>query len=199
MLRMSKTLLSLPILLILAGTARTEQFACSEVICGDKIVLKGKVDVIDGDTIWLGIHKVRLFGIEALETDQTCIKNGKRWRCADRARGHLNDLVQNHSTECIIDRGKFGRPVMDRNRYLGTCYVNGKDINADMVTNGWALAIQGDQGEVYRSLETAAKDRNLGIHQTTFQSPAEYRKSQRSELKPLSCPAGATAQCVPKS
>ena len=41
-------------------------------------VLKGKISVIDGDTIEMHGKRIRLHGIDAPESGQTCInKNGK--------------------------------------------------------------------------------------------------------------------------
>lgn len=39
-------------------------------------ILTGTVSVIDGDTLDMGGAHIRLFGIDAPESDQTCRRNG---------------------------------------------------------------------------------------------------------------------------
>ena len=44
----------------------------------------GKPKIIDGDTIHISNNKIRLHAIDAPETKQTCLKNGKKWSCGFR-------------------------------------------------------------------------------------------------------------------
>ncbi len=37
--------------------------------------LKGKPRIVDGDTLWIGPTKIRLHGIDAPESNQTCKKS----------------------------------------------------------------------------------------------------------------------------
>ena len=40
--------------------------------------ISGKARVVDGDTIYVGSTKIRLFGIDAPEQKQTCTHKGKK-------------------------------------------------------------------------------------------------------------------------
>ncbi len=51
--------------------------------------ITGKPRVIDGDTIEINDQRIRLHGIDAPEAKQTCIENGKRWRCGTNATSAL--------------------------------------------------------------------------------------------------------------
>lgn len=114
---------------------------CAAIVEEDQIVLRGNAKVEDADTIWVGIHKVRLYGIEALEDDQPCTKNGERFYCAEKSIKYLTELVEGIDVTCRIDIGKRGEPVMSYNRYLGTCTLPDQtSINQIMVGEGWALA-----------------------------------------------------------
>ena len=169
--------------------------SCDHLTLDDKkITLKGTAEILDGDTLWLGIHKIRLYGIEALEHKQPCLKDGKRFRCFEKARDIISDWVKDRQVRCVVDRGNFGRPVMDRNRYLATCYIDHHDLNRKIVAAGWALAYEGETGDVYRADEAAAKQNRLGIHQATFSKPSEFRRSNKDKYQ---C-SKYEAVCTPK-
>lgn len=175
------------------ATALSQELSCGCEISQNKIIFRGKADVVDADTIWIGIHKVRLFGIEGLEDSQPCTKDGARFHCYDKSFDFLKSLTTNKEVTCKIDRSKFGRPSMDRNRYLGTCFVENLEINRTLVEKGWVLAGEGTKGEIYQTAEATAKANKLGIHQTSFDPPWVWR--DKNKPKHVKCPTG-THQCV---
>ena len=100
--------------------------------------ITGKPRVIDGDTIEIAGERIRLHGIDAPETKQTCQdNNGKEWRCGQDATFALADMIGNHWITCKGD---------ERDRYrrlIAVCYAGPHDLNAKMVQQGWALAYRG--------------------------------------------------------
>ncbi|MBT8475582.1 MAG: thermonuclease family protein, partial [Alphaproteobacteria bacterium] len=55
----------------------------------------GRITVVDGDTIDVGGTRVRLFGIDAPEGDQTCTRpDGAVWACGTWATAQVRALYQ---------------------------------------------------------------------------------------------------------
>ena len=134
--------------------------------------IRGKPSIIDGDTIHIGNSKIRLHGIDAPETKQTCTKDGKKWNCGLESTKFLKDLIRSDYIQCDTN----GR---DRyNRYIGVCYKNDINLNSEMVINGWAIAYR------YYSLdyvkeERIAKSKKVGIWIGEFEDPYLFRKKNK--------------------
>ncbi len=141
----------------------------------------GSVCVADGNTIsvngkrrggrCLGGTRVRLLGIDAPELKQTCKhRNGRDFLCGRFAASFLLDLVKGKRVFCKGDSRDKHR------RLLAICYVNGKDLNALMVREGWALADR-RFSEKYIADENAAERANKGLWDMEFTPPWEWRKN----------------------
>ena len=57
--------------------------------------LLGQASVIDGDTLDIHGTRIRIWGIDAPESDQLCRKDGTQYRCGAQAANAL--LVPRHS------------------------------------------------------------------------------------------------------
>ena len=131
----------------------------------------GIARVVDGDTIDVGTTRVRLEGIDAPESGQTCHRRFiGSWACGNSATDHLRKLVEGRTVECD-NRGsdKFGR-------VLGVCYAGGVDINATMVREGLAWAFV-RYSSTYVAVEQEARAARRGIW-TADNTPAwDYRRN----------------------
>ena len=63
--------------------------------------LKGIPTVTDADTVVISGSPIRLDGIDAPESDQTCLdKNGEEWNCGIAARGALVKQFGSREWKC---------------------------------------------------------------------------------------------------
>ena len=96
--------------------------------------ITGPARVIDGDTLDVAGQRIRLHGIDAPESRQTCQIKGVPWACGVAAWGELVQLVAGRDVTCETrDIDRYGRAG-------AVCAADGDDINAAMVAQGWALA-----------------------------------------------------------
>ncbi|MBM6594645.1 thermonuclease family protein [Microvirga pudoricolor] len=126
----------------------------------------GQAAIVDGDTIRLSGRAIRLKGIDTPELKQSCTLDNRPYRCGETARTALVGLIANRSVECrVTGRDRYGRG-------LGTCFVGGRNINAWLVSEGWAVSYGGE----YRLEETGARLRGAGLWAGTFQRPQDWRR-----------------------
>lgn len=126
--------------------------------------VSGRAELIDGDSLRVGGHEVRLKGIDAPEGRQTCRKNGAPWRCGDAARDALGRMIGRESITCSVsERDRFGR-------LLATCRIGDRNLNAAMVAAGMAVAYGS-----YEREQAAAKTERRGIWDAEFQMPRQWR------------------------
>jgi endonuclease YncB( thermonuclease family) len=130
--------------------------------------ISGPAYTIDGDTIEVGEYRIRLFGIDAPEIRQTCNRNNEEWRCGQDAAFALADKIGSNPVECEArDRDRYGRTV-------AVCRLNGEDISAWMVREGWALAYR-QYSLDYVPQENEARDAKRGVWSSEFIPPWEWR------------------------
>jgi endonuclease YncB( thermonuclease family) len=135
--------------------------------------ITGKAWVIDGDTIVISDTHIRLEGIDAPESDQSCTDaQGKPWPCGRTAASELRAHISGQELTCqprALDKYK---------RVLAVCTLSdGSDVNAWLVQQGWAIAF-GYAG-TYEAEEAQAKSASRGIWAGTFQSPSQWRQDHK--------------------
>ena len=134
--------------------------------------LSGWARVIDGDTIEVGGARVRLHGVDAPESGQSCLANGQRWPCGQRATRALDRHIGGRSVACEErDRDRYGRVV-------AVCRHAGRDVNAWLVAQGWALAYRRYSG-AYVDGEEAARAARRGVWRGEFVVPWDWRRGER--------------------
>ncbi|WP_230531824.1 thermonuclease family protein [Microvirga roseola] len=128
--------------------------------------LEGRAHVVDGDTIRLGDAKIRLKGIDAPEMEQICSRSGHAYECGETSRKALIAMVSGETVRCrAAGRDRY-------RRILARCTVNGSDVGARMVEQGWALSY----GRDYDLEETRARERAVGLWAGEFERPQDWRR-----------------------
>ncbi|HEC1565225.1 TPA: thermonuclease family protein [Campylobacter upsaliensis] len=177
-LKAKKLSLSLVIIIIvLAISSFNQSFTTFLAQKNIEKELTGKVSrVIDGDTIELLAKtskenpynhiaklKIRLYGIDAPELKQAYGKEAKEF---------LSALVLKQEVSLIIEnKDKY-------DRFVGTLFLKGQDINKEMVKNGYAHAYE-SFSKKYLAEQADAKMFKLGLWQDEKAvKPSEFRKQQ---------------------
>ena len=119
--------------------------------------VSGIARILDGDTIAIGDQKIRLFGMDAPESDQTCLtEHGHTWRCGQWVTQELRSMLHGQSVSCT-DRGDGGY-----GRMLGDCRYSAGNLSVIMVSRGYAwVDPRFDQGLIAFEAEAAAATRGL--------------------------------------
>ncbi len=146
--------------------------ALSVPIYGDTASIMGTARTIDGDTIDLGVVRIRLHAIDAPEADQPCNSvDGSKWRCGIVASNRLAALIDGKKVRCeALDRDTYGRVI-------GRCFQDNIDLNALLVLEGlaWAYTRFSDD---YLVEEAEARSDRRGIWQADTTPPWEYREQR---------------------
>ena len=134
----------------------------------------GRAFVSDGYTLDIRGTRIRLHGIDAPGSGQTCKDAaGKDYRCGQAAALALADRIGTRVVTCDpreVDR--YGRVV-------AVCRIAGEDLNAWMAREGHAVAYR-RYAEDYVNAELTAKALRQGIWAGTFQDPSEWRRARRA-------------------
>jgi endonuclease YncB( thermonuclease family) len=169
-----------------AGTAGPEsRIDASQAGIGDR------AKVVDGDTIVVNATRIRLEGIDAPETGQTCGRQPScrrhasgmcDWPCGTEATAALAGLIEGKVVHCEV-RGtdRYGRT-------LAVCFLGQEDVNAWMVRRGHARAFV-RYSTRYVAEEGQARAQRLGIWQGEAIPAWEYR-ARRWAAAELQAPQG---------
>jgi endonuclease YncB( thermonuclease family) len=132
--------------------------------------ISGTPRIVDGDTLVIDGTRIRLHGIDAPESKQTCQHDGIDWLCGQEASKALRDYVGGTDLRCErLDTDRYGRMV-------AKCFMpDGTDIGEWMVSNGWALAYRRYSKE-YVDEDASAQDAKRGLWAGEFMDPWKWRR-----------------------
>ena len=134
-------------------------------------ILTGRATVVDGDTLDIGGKRIRMYGIDAPESEQTCQTEVQTYRCGRNATTALADKIGQHPIACYRkDTDRYGRMV-------AVCWIGSDNLNAWMVWRGWAVAYRRFSTD-YVIHEDAAKKARRGLWRGEFQMPWAWRSAR---------------------
>jgi len=153
--------------------------------------LTGKPRFLDADTLKVAGVAVRLFGIDAPELDQTCLRsNGREWACGKWAADQARALFGKASMTCQpIELDPYGRTV-------ARCFSGGVDVGETLVRQGLALAYRRYSID-YVAAEKAAAVTLTGIWEGTLVPPEDFRAA-KAEARVTANQGAAPTGCVIK-
>lgn len=135
--------------------------------------ISGRASVIDADTIEIHGKRIRFHGIDAVEGNQRCLLNGKKWRCGKDSAFALDEHIKGKVVRC--------EPNNNRDRWkrtIAVCYLGQEDLNRWLVREGWALAYR-KYSKAYIGDEKAAQAAHAGIWKSQFVMPWDWRKGEK--------------------
>ena len=136
----------------------------------------GRAVVIDCDTIDVAGERIRLWGIDAPESRQTCVSDREPYACGQMATDHLRTLIGQRELDCAPrTKDRYGRTV-------AVCRLEGIDLGAVMVKDGWALAFVRYSRD-YVGEENDARQARRGMWSGAFALPWEWRANRLAPLK----------------
>ena len=159
---MSRFVKFLVLLLVTLLIVSCKSSPLSSVSVSPEKVLHGQViDVLDGNTVKLRsdwhIYKIRLAGIDAPEKQQAYGVQSKIY---------LEHLIADKDVSIkVLSCDQYGR-------YVGKIYLNGKDINGEMIRSGYAWHYNHfDSNPVYAGFMLDAQRSNRGLWQEVHPTP----------------------------
>jgi endonuclease YncB( thermonuclease family) len=136
-------------------------------------VVTGVPLVLDGDSLDFGGLRVRLFGIDAFERDQVCVRgDGSRYECGQVAREAMILAVASALVTCEK------RDVDQYGRMVAVCSSKNGDLAAILVDGGDALAYRQFSHD-YVDEEERARAARRGAWSGRFDAPWDWRHRAR--------------------
>ena len=133
-------------------------------------VISGQARIVDGDSLELAGHRIRLFGIDAPEGAQDCRDaRGQRYACGREARTALASAISGQSVSCTPVGESYDRNV-------ALCMANGRDLSEAMVRSGHALELRRFSNGRYAGAEREARDARRGLWAGDFERPSQWRQ-----------------------
>jgi endonuclease YncB( thermonuclease family) len=143
--------------------------------------LTGQATVIDGDTLEIHGTRIRLWGIDAPESEQLCRgADSLQYRCGAKAANDLAVFIAGRPVTCMpvtIDR--YGRTV-------ASCAVSGVDLADWLVRQGLALDWPRYSKGRYATAQGEARSHEREIWSGSSVEPWRFRDCIRLGGRPAS-------------
>lgn len=137
-------------------------------------IANAKEIVLDGDSLRFGNKDIRLMYIDAPEYQQLCYDfRGFEYDCGEASKEALKKIIDGRKVHC----DKKMKDIYKRD--LSICYVDGTNINLEMIKQGWAITYRAKKNSEYIEAERKAKEEGLGLWQGKFMKPELHRALNR--------------------
>ena len=172
MKKLSLTLSSLVIIIL---------FFFSFSYSDEKNIAKGKIVVVDGDTVKINGKKIRFGGIDAPESyyrgkKQTCIEDNKKVFCGQISKDKLIEKIGTNFVNCKIEKNKD-----IYKRLVGECFIKEESLSVFMVRNGYAFDWPRYSKGKFANEQEYAKMNKLGFWNMKFEYPWIWKKKVREK------------------
>lgn len=140
--------------------------------------ISGSATVIRANVFYINGRYVRLYGVDAPDTDQICSKgNGSSYNCGEEAASWVRNWIDQNSIDCYLLK------IDPKGQDLATCIWGEYDIGAALVGAGWGIA-NTRETTIYQPYEAKAQSESSGLWQGSFYSPEDWRdiKSRRNDF-----------------
>lgn len=174
------------LILLLSLTFPLTSYAKSPILTLEGTVTK----VSDGDTIQVNSQgtklKIRLYGIDSPETEKRKKKTG---RVSKPGQPYGEEARKALEEDIYLKKVKLDVMNIDRHmRLVSIVRLNGRNINKEMVAEGYAWAYKKDLDRPdvpdYIDLEDQARQKRLGLWQQHNPVPPwKFRKMLRKKMK----------------
>lgn len=161
-LQAASSLALIPLLILVAACAPTPP------------TVMGRSSVIDGDTLEVHGQRIRLWGVDAPESRQSCEnETGATYACGRISARRLDQHLMDQTVSCFeLDHDRYGRMV-------ARCEINGEDVGAWLVKQGLAVRYARYAGTAYMIEEIAARRDRIGVWSGRFTNPEDWRRGRR--------------------
>jgi endonuclease YncB( thermonuclease family) len=153
------------------------------VLAAEPENLTGTAAVIDGDTFKIGETVLRLYDVDAPEIAQTCDGGPKHLRPCGV---YVADALVEHLAGCEVQCEVLKIDQYDRK--VARCEADGEGLSEWLVANGLAMVFR-RYSDRFTEEEDAARAAGIGLWQTDFEPPWEYR-AKRWEVAAQNAPDG---------
>lgn len=141
--------------------------------------VSGPATVVDGATLEIGGRRLRLYGIDAPDLDQTCFDGHERgYACGRAAAAALAARIGGEGVTCE-PRAAGPEDAASTAPRTAVCRRDGDDLAAWMVANGYAIADRSVPA-AYEAQDRRAWGRRVGLWSGVFEIPADRRRMRRA-------------------